>query len=109
MAFFPDALSTFKGPNGGLANVFYALGVPVRTQNGTRSVYEDIFMRNLRAGRNPFTGLPSDMGGAPGSGSGGSTGGGSGTPNFGNLPAWWVDWYNAQGKHGGVPPVQGLL
>jgi hypothetical protein len=103
MSYISQALSTFGGPSADLANVFYAFGIPVQTSRGTRSIYEDTFMRNLRAGRNPLTGLP---GGGSGGGSGG---GGSGTPNFGNLPAWWVDWYNAQGKHGGVPPVQGLL
>lgn len=104
--FFPQGLSTFKGPNGALANIFYSFGMPVRTSGGTRSIYEDIFMRNLRAGRNPFEGLPDDMGG--GSGSGGNSGG-SGSQNFGSIPQWWQDWYDAQGKHGGVPPVQGLL
>ena len=108
MAFFPQALSTFKGPNGALANVFYSLGGPVMTPGGTRSIYEDIFLRNLRAGRNPFEGLPDSMSGGSGSG-GNSGGGGSGSPNFGSIPQWWQDWYNASGKHGGVPPVQGLL
>jgi hypothetical protein len=111
--FFPQGLSTFKGPNGDLANVFYSLGVPVRTRGGTRSIYEDIFMRNLRAGRNPFEGLPDGMsggsGGSGGGSGGGGSGGGSGSQNFGSIPQWWQDWYNAQGKHGGVPPVQGLL
>ena len=44
-----------------------------------------------------------------GNGAGDGAGNENGTPNFGNIPQWWQDWYNASGKYGGVPPVQGLL
>ena len=50
---------------------------------------------------------PGSGDGTGGTGTGGTgTGSGAGT---GGLPQWWLDWYQAQGKHGGVPPVQGLL
>ncbi|MFM2004817.1 MAG: hypothetical protein RLZZ09_472 [Pseudomonadota bacterium] len=45
----------------------------------------------------------------PGGGTDGGTGTGDGSASFGNIPKWWQDWYNASGKYGGVPPVQGLL
>lgn len=25
------------------------------------------------------------------------------------IPDWWRQWYNEQGRYGGLPPVQGLL
>lgn len=69
-----------------------------------------------RAGRDYRPPAPGDGTGTGGTGTGGTgtgTGGtgtgGTGTANFGNLPPWWVQWYNEQGKYGGVPPVQGLL
>lgn len=60
---------------------------------------------------------PPGMGGSSGSGGGSGSGSGSGSgtgtvfPNTGTagLPAWWVEWYNKEGKFGGTPPVQGLL
>ena len=27
----------------------------------------------------------------------------------GGFPQWYIDWFNAQGKYGGVPQVSGLL
>lgn len=89
-------------------NFMYSVGLPKLS-----SIYADQFMRNLRAGRPGYAGFPdwfTSQPGGPGSG-GGSTppGSGGGSPNFGNLPQWWRDWYSASGKHGGVPPVEGLL
>jgi hypothetical protein len=93
------------------ADIMYSLGMP-----GMSSIYADQFMRNLRAGRPGYAGFPdwftSQLGGGgsgTGGNGGGSSSGGGGSANFGNIPQWWRDWYNAQGKHGGVPPVQGLL
>lgn len=46
--------------------------------------------------------MPKAAGSAPSSRSGST-----------QLPSWWMDWYNSQGKYGGKPPpppsVPGLL
>jgi hypothetical protein len=61
--------------------------------------------------------------GAAGNGGGGGGGDGGNDPStdpndpaalgklgkVGGFPQWYIDWFNSQGKYGGVPPVQGLL
>jgi hypothetical protein len=89
-----------------MSNLVYSLGWP-----GHSSIFSDMFQRNLMMGKPGYTGFPDRFqnggGGTGGDGDGG--GGGTNTPNFGKIPQWWIDWYNAKGKYGGVPPVQGLL
>lgn len=90
-----------------MGDMFYSAGIP-----GLSSLYADQFMRNLQRGRPGYAGFPDWFTSQPGGGgTGGGSGGGSGgdTQNFGNLPTWWRDWYNASGKYGGVPPVEGLI
>lgn len=37
-------------------------------------------------------------------GTGGSGGNSGQSPDLKGMPQWWIDWYNSQGKYGGVPP-----
>jgi hypothetical protein len=44
-----------------------------------------------------------------GAGGGMPASGGGRAAAKGPMPDWWMDWYNTQGKFGGVPPAPGAL
>lgn len=103
---FPfGAKSVFSQPDP-LMGIFYGMGFPIfsRAAGGYTSIYRDRFNDNLTHGRDPFAGFPERF---RSSGAGGSGDGSQNNP-IRNMPQWWQDWYNSQGRYGG-PQVEGLL
>ena len=88
---------------GDMGAMMWALGAPGFSSANGQNLNEWYYMQAIRQGRDPSTVLPFLKGG---SGSGAA----SSTKNpIAGMPQWYQDWYNAKGKFGGVPPVQGLL
>lgn len=99
------ALKNAPGGKNGLSPLhafMWAFGAPV--QVGGQNLDELFYMNAVRQGQNPSSAMPWLNGGD-------SSGGASTAAKnpIAGMPQWYQDWYNSQGKFGGVPPVQGLL
>ena len=93
-----------------LMSAFYGVPYYSRKDGGMTSANEQIFNANVRAGRDPSTHMPYGTGGNPAAPTTGGELPPATPPNqVGYMPAWWQDWYNSQGKFGGVPQVPGIL
>lgn len=96
---FKNAPRSSRGGFGMLGPAMWAMGVPFAGQ-GLNAHY---FMQAIRNGQDPSQFMPWLNGNSN------SEGGDSATNPIAGMPQWYQDWYNTQGKHGGVPPVEGLL
>lgn len=62
--FFPFGLQSMPGGSGanGFADLLYSMGIPVGTQSGDVSIFQQMMEENLAAGRPPFEGFPEGYG-----------------------------------------------
>ena len=104
-----------KNSRGGMGGMAAMMGVPFQQKTGNQWMTFDPRSQSAYAsGTTPTRG-----GGGAASTSSNPTTGGDGPAvdpaalgklgKVGGFPQWYIDWFNAQGKYGGVPQVSGLL
>ena len=87
-----------------LMSAFYGVPYYSAKDGGMTSANEQIFNANVRAGRDPSTNMPySDPSTVT------TTTPTTHATDQNAMPQWYADWYNSQGKYGGIPSVPGLL
>jgi hypothetical protein len=111
-----------KNSRGGMGGMAAMMGIPFQQKTGNQWMTIDPRSQSIYpSGTTP---PPANRGGGPladsdGTGDGDPATGGDEAAvdpaklgkmgKVGGFPQWYIDWFNAQGKYGGVPQVSGLL
>lgn len=82
--------------------LLWAMGRPDTMMEG-RGLNEYFYNRAIQRGQNPADVIPGWAGGSS------AAAAPADDPSTKGLAPWYVDWLRSSGRHGGVPPVRGLL
>lgn len=119
---FSDPYNVFSRGGAGLPTAFAFMGLPNMAARSAYGYGGGGGMGGM--GGFSFDSFDSAGRGGHGGHGGGGNGGGGNDPGtdpgvdpahlgslgkVGGFPQWYIDWFNSQGKYGGVPQVSGLL